>query len=279
MFEFILAFFICLLMIALIYPLYMMQKAPRFGIAEALKASPVRALSKKRIVLLGDSITQGRIGDSYPEMLYAMLDQKYEFVNAGKNGDLTWNVLQRIEDVMGCHPDAVVILIGTNDALGSLPKGMAPPNWFVRIPRRPELGWFETNLRAIIQALKHETDAKIGILSLPPLGEDINHPAYHAAIAYSERIRTIAQHQNVHYLPLNEKMQSMLKEKAKAQEASFSEARMLIIKSVYKRYLLRRTWSDIAADSGFSLLIDHIHPSTEGANIIADLVSEFIQSV
>src|SRR5262249_53747001 len=62
------------------------------------------------VVLLGDSITQGwgdTIGELFPNLKVA---------NRGISGDTTRGVLIRLpEDVLSLHPQAVVLLIGTND--------------------------------------------------------------------------------------------------------------------------------------------------------------------
>lgn len=48
-----------------------------------------------------------------------------EFVNAGRNGNLAWNVLQRLDDVIHCRPDAVTLLIGTNDIAATYSRAAA----------------------------------------------------------------------------------------------------------------------------------------------------------
>ena len=62
------------------------------------------------VVFLGDSITQGwgdNMGNSFPGMKVA---------NRGISGDTTRGVLIRLqEDVLSLHPQAIVLLIGTND--------------------------------------------------------------------------------------------------------------------------------------------------------------------
>ena len=71
------------------------------------------ALSKKQdhgaVVFLGDSITQGwlSLAKDFPGMKVA---------NRGISGDMTRGVWQRLdEDVLALEPEAVVLLIGTND--------------------------------------------------------------------------------------------------------------------------------------------------------------------
>jgi lysophospholipase L1-like esterase len=50
----------------------------------------------------------------------------YEFVNAGINGNLAWNVLQRLDEVVACRPDAVTLLVGTTDVLATFGPAWEP---------------------------------------------------------------------------------------------------------------------------------------------------------
>ena len=73
------------------------------------------------LVCIGDSITHGRVSDNYVEILSERLsDRGIDIVNAGINGEFAYNVLMRIDEVIMCDPDYITILIGTNDAYGSL---------------------------------------------------------------------------------------------------------------------------------------------------------------
>jgi len=76
---------------------------------------------RKIVVCCGDSLTHGRIGYNWVSKLEDE-DKTRIFINAGINGDLAWNLYQRIEDVIKCNPDIITILIGTNDAMGSQSK-------------------------------------------------------------------------------------------------------------------------------------------------------------
>src|SRR5437867_2205623 len=65
---------------------------------------------KNAVVLLGDSITQGW-GDDFSAAFPGM-----KIANRGISGDTSRGVLLRLkEDVLALHPQAVVLLIGTND--------------------------------------------------------------------------------------------------------------------------------------------------------------------
>lgn len=75
---------------------------------------------KKVVVCLGDSLTHGRVSHNYVDELDERFPDDYMFVNAGINSELAFNVLQRIETVIALKPEYITVLIGTNDALGTL---------------------------------------------------------------------------------------------------------------------------------------------------------------
>jgi hypothetical protein len=55
--------------------------------------------SKPVVVCCGDSITHGHIGYDWVSSL-RYIDKCKMYVNAGINADLTWNLYQRIEDII-----------------------------------------------------------------------------------------------------------------------------------------------------------------------------------
>ena len=136
----------------------------------------------------------------------------YEFVNAGINGNLAWNVLQRLDDVIACRPDAVTLLVGTNDVLATL----GPP-WEPMYRRQqhitvtPTLAWYVENVRAIIDRLRAETGARLAILDLPPLGEDLASEINGRIREYNEALRAVAAETGVPVLPLHDRLVALLR--------------------------------------------------------------------
>ena len=80
----------------------------------------IRQRETNAIVFLGDSITQdwGTLARDFPH---------FKVANRGIGGDTTRGVWYRLkEDVLGLDPEAVVLLIGTNDiGLGATPEEAA----------------------------------------------------------------------------------------------------------------------------------------------------------
>ncbi len=76
----------------------------------------------QNIVFLGDSLTHGY--GTYPEYAFPyVVAQKLNIhaINKGENGDFTCGMSARFRnDVLNCHPDAVMILGGTNDILNAV---------------------------------------------------------------------------------------------------------------------------------------------------------------
>ena len=123
-------------------------RSPRDNPRAFLRNTRPRA-TRTLVVCAGDSITHGVMSADYLATLRARLGRDgYEFVNAGINGNLAWNVLQRLDDVVACRPDAVTLLVGTNDVLATLGPAWEPMyRRQQHIPVTPTLAWYVENLR------------------------------------------------------------------------------------------------------------------------------------
>ena len=94
------------------------------------------------------------------------------FVRFAQGGDLAYNGLQRLSNIIALSPDNVVILLGENDVMALISKKVAR---FVRLtkhlPGQPSAEWYRETISAILRRLKHETSARIALCSLIPVGE------------------------------------------------------------------------------------------------------------
>ena len=262
----------------ILLPFLWSMRAPKNNPAHHMKRRDEKGIEGEVVVLVGDSITHGKIGYNFVDLVSEKLhDHHYKFVNAGRNGELVWNVVQRLDDIIRCKPDIITVMIGTNDAKGALTEDeMKGYVRRMRLPRKPSHDWFRENLLILINRLKNETQARIALLSIPPLGEDSNHAAFTQSAEYSQTVEEVARETNVTYLPLHERMVERLSNNTSMPNSSFEKATISIFKGIYKRYLLRRSWNRIAKEGGFRLLVDHIHLNREGAMIAAELVEGFI---
>lgn len=100
-----------------------------FGAAVSTARAQGAESGKKRVVVLGDSITAGyglQREEAYPALLQKKVDEAglpYEVVNAGVSGDTTAGGLRRIDWALGPKgADVLMIALGGNDGL----RGIAP---------------------------------------------------------------------------------------------------------------------------------------------------------
>jgi len=233
----------------------------------------------RHVVCLGDSLTRGQVSVDYVKMLAARHNGGHTtFTNAGVNGDLAYNVAQRLDSVIDLRPDVVSVLIGTNDANASLSeKNVRMMTRMKKLSTRPTIEWYRENLNAIVDRLTAETSARIALMSPPVLGEELGSPSVQRSADYSAVVREIADARNVTYLALNERQLAHLKAGANTAGIRFRDGRLLSASAATRHFVLRRSFDSISRSRGLQLTTDLIHQNTRGATMIADLIDEFLQ--
>jgi lysophospholipase L1-like esterase len=202
-------------------------------------------------------------------------DDGCEFVNAGINGNLAWNVLQRLDDIVACRPDAVTLLIGSNDVLATLGPPWEPMyRRQQHIPVTPTLAWYVENVREIIDRLRAETGARLAILDLPPLGEDLASEINGRVREYNVALRNLAAEAGVPVLPLHDRLVALLPEGH--TPPSFEGRRDLMGSALARRLVLRRSWVEVSDAHGLALLTDHVHLNDRAAAVVAELIAGWL---
>ncbi|MHA1732053.1 MAG: SGNH/GDSL hydrolase family protein [Promethearchaeota archaeon] len=247
------------------------------------KNSPRDFLARPRpegkvVVCAGDSITHGLVSVNYVDILERRLGERgFTFVNAGVNYEMAFNLYARLDEIVACKPDIVTVMIGTNDVNCLVNKR---PVWkYVRdrgLPREPSKEWYREVLAATIRKLEEETDARVGVFSLPVIGEDPGHPAFLRVLEYNDAIREVVGQTSATYLPLGEAMVEYLEAHPTNQKHGFDEQVKLLVKSVFRRYFFGTSFDKIGEENGFRLLVDHLHLNGRGAEMVANLAEEFI---
>ncbi len=149
MFSYLLFFFVLITLIYFfrntiivnIYKLPIIRKSWQLPDMDAHNVNLVNNY-KPVVVCCGDSITHGHIGYDWVGNLRKNDDSKI-YINAGINADLTWNLNQRIDDIIKHNPDYITILIGTNDAIGSQPVKLIQ-DYYIQtknLPKVPSIEW------------------------------------------------------------------------------------------------------------------------------------------
>tara|TARA_B100000315_G_scaffold245908_1_gene272529 strand:+ start:132 stop:983 length:852 start_codon:yes stop_codon:yes gene_type:complete len=269
---------IIILTVAITYTLKKAQKLPLNSPVNFLEDS-AQDNNQKTVVCVGNSITHGQVSYNYVNILSERLsDNGYQFVNAGINGNLAYNVVKRLGKIIECDPDYVTLLIGTNDANASLSeKNSARYMRDMALPDKPNAEFFRKNVKELISQLKKRTNAKIAILSLPPIGEDINHIAYQRTKEYSGIIQAVAKKNTVDYLPLHEKITEYIQAEGQHPRLSYDNGfRGIMIKGIFSHLLLGASFDKIASNNGFLILTDFLHLNSRGAKMTADLIENWI---
>jgi len=212
-------------------------------------------------------------------------NSRFRFVNFGVGGDLSFNTVRRLRGVAGARPDRVIILIGANDILASVFGNFRRiVRLWKGVPREPTVQQFEGNLELITRRLRRETNARIALSSLAPVGEDPHsqHPVQSRLnelyAAYNGAIRAVSLREGTDYIAFAEPFEDQLERLHTAKPfARFSFA------SFYRDYLiremiLRRSFDDISRLNGWELHIDGIHLNTPGGRILTEAVQQFLDS-
>ncbi len=260
------------------YAYYHGNREPRNSPARFLSRGGARRRKGKLVVCIGDSITHGNASCNYVDMLAKKLGGRgFDFVNAGINSELAYNVLQRLDEIIECDPDFVTIMIGTNDSNKSLNDANAKKAIKqMRLPQRPTAEWYRSNLFEICKALKEKTNARVAILSIPTITEDLDHPAFRHSVPFVDIVRDVAEKEDITYLPLRERMEAFAKEHPSSTRHSFEQRNFLGNISFARHFFLKTSWNDIGASNGFNLLTDFVHLNCRGAEMVADLVEGFL---
>jgi lysophospholipase L1-like esterase len=235
-------------------------------------------MAPRRVVCLGDSITRGQLSADYVTMLSNRDSLAPSvFTNAGVNGDLTENVLRRLDTVINLQPDLVTVLIGSNDANASMSeKNSRRAARMNKLTARPAIEGFGDNVAAIVDRLAAESSARIGLFSLPVLGEDISSESVRRSRRFSEVLKQIAENRGIAYLPLNERQMAYLTEGGFSPGTHYRDGVGLLAGGAFQHFVLRRPLDEISRRRGLELTTDLLHQNTRGAAMIADLVEEFV---
>lgn len=232
---------------------------------------------KEIVVLIGDSLTHGNVQPSWVNSMRKKMGEDFEFINAGINGETTSDVLNRINEILGCDPNTATLLIGNNNLMGSFERNER------NYKKSKQVEWsingFENEYRMIVKKLI-ENNIKLAVSSLMSYGEEIGSDEFERTRDYSKIIKKIADEFSLYYIPLFEEIEKYLIEKGGSTNLPKIENDSLIMLQNFmiKKILLKQSWDKISTDSRFKVTLDHIHFNNYSANLMESMVSEFIKS-
>lgn len=238
------------------------------------------------IACLGSSTTASRGTYKWiDELAKRPQNSRFRFATFGVGGDLSFNTVGVLNRVIAVRPQRVIILIGANDIMASV-----FPNFrrFVRVVKRvaeePSPARFEENLDFIVDRLQREANAKIGLSSLGPLGEDpkSDHPVQarlnELIATYNGVIRNVASTRCTDYVPFWESFEDQLLRAGTAKPFTHFSFASFYRDYLFREMVLRQSFDRIARINGWQFHVDGIHLNTAGGRILTDAVQRFLDS-
>ena len=234
---------------------------------------------KPVVVCCGDSITHGHIGYDWVSSLRDKDDSKI-YINAGINADLTWNLNQRLDDIIKHNPDYITILIGTNDAIGSQPVKLIQ-DYYIQtknLPQAPSIEWFEEQIEIFVKEVKENTSAKIAITTLPWIGEQKDASVINVIKNHNKIIKRIAVQYDLFILDLFSKFKEQIASNDSIPYTTSEFRRLRGLRAVILYYIFGWSWTKIGKKYKLKLLCDHIHLNEKGGDLMEQIAKEFLSS-
>ncbi len=231
----------------------------------------------RSVVLFGDSITRGQFSANYVRLLRRRMGSEgFVFKNYGVNNDTTYNLLHRTQEVVDCCPSFVTILIGTNDIIGALSAANAAFYMTAKgLPQPPAPDWSLGNVTEIIHQIKSQTQAAIGLASIPILGEDLQSPSNRLAQYYNAGLKKVAQSEEIAYIPIYERLANALVKGKKPQ--AYNGSVPLTAEFVFRNMVFHEDFNTFSRRKGFQFLVDGVHLNELGARLVADEMEAFLR--
>jgi lysophospholipase L1-like esterase len=241
----------------------------------------INSKSKKNqriIACIGDSLTHGNIGQSWVDYLRQEFPNDV-FLNEGINGNTAWQVIQRLDPILQCKPDLIILMIGTNDALGSfdINSGLR----YKKNNELPEVPTFEKYKKHFNELIeKIGLQSKIAICTLPPIGENVNSEVNKHVNLFNDYIKLIANQKKLSLLPVSDALWSDIQSRTYPLKLEYNPKARLIMRrilgGIFHHYLFKKSWNDISRAKGQWILFDQIHLNERGAEIVYKLAKDFI---
>lgn len=257
---------------AFVYASYRVARRPRDAPASWLARSD---RTDRCVLCLGDSITHGHIGSDWVGRLRRRLRPRgVDVVNAGINGELAWNVEQRLDAALRVAPTAAVLLVGSNDTMGAEREDRGRSYQRSNsLPQRPDPLFYEASLRALLVRLSAAVE-HVAVCTIPPLGEL---PSADLAPPTNEILRRVAADLDVPVLDVHAALTGL----APADPPAYDGAPWAVVKTIAHvallHYVAGRSWDAIADSTGQGALVDGIHLSDRAGAEVLDLVEGWLE--
>jgi lysophospholipase L1-like esterase len=222
---------------------------------------------------------RGQISSNFVDVLTERMGKDgYRFVNQGVAGYKAYNVLLQLDSAINLDPDYVVILVGTNDVTATLSPTIARLSRLTRkIPQLHTAEYYHDNILQIVRTLKEKTSARIGLVSLPILGEDLESLPNQRIREYNALLEEIASQEQAGYMPVFERQEEYLRNNQHAAGHTYQGGIRPSLMLLIRHYMFRQSFDRISGKNGNILVTDGIHMNSRGAAFIADEIESFLR--
>lgn len=257
---------------AVAYTVAQVQGRAQGDVADYLSGS---ASGAPPVVVAGASIVRGRASVDFVQLLRERFPSR-TLVNAGVNGNVAWELLQRIDQVIACRPAQVAILIGTNDVQATLtPDATRETRESKGLPEDPSIGWYGACLAEIVERLQR-SGSSVALCSLPPIGQDLDAPVNAVVREANAALRAVCARSGAAYLPVYEHLTELLVSQRATSGPAWTGSWVPGVRSLVEHFVLGRSYDAIALSAGWVLSPDGVHMDSTGAAIIADVVGDWV---
>ena len=270
---------VILITVVFFYVSSIISTLPKGTANNLLQTKPIK--TGRVIACIGDSLTHGNIGDCWVENLRREFPEDV-FLNEGINGDVVWQVQKRIKPILACKPDAVIIMIGTNDAMASFDNDSGKR--YKSNNKLPEVPTFKSYQKLLPELIDSFSDvSKIALLTIPPIGENKDSAINSHVKKYNEFIELTAKNKNISLLPVSRLLWDDLSIRTYPFKSDYDPSPNPIMRRIYgglvHHYVFKKSWDDVAKSKGQWLLFDQIHLGERGAKIVFNITKKYISSI
>jgi len=270
---------VILIIVAFFYVSSIIATLPKGTANNLLQTKSIK--TGRVIACIGDSLTHGNIGDCWVDSLRREYP-KDTFLNEGINGNVVWQVHQRIKPILDCKPDIVLLMIGSNDAMASFDKDSGKR--YKSNNKLPEVPTFTSYQKLLSELIDSLSDvSKFALCTIPPIGENKDSAINKHVKKYNEFIELTAKNKNITLLPVSKLLWDDLSMRTYPFKSDYNSNPNPIFKRIYgglvHHYIFKKSWDDVAKSKGQWLLFDQIHLGERGAKIVFNIAKKYISSI
>ena len=204
-------------------------------------------------------------------LMNELQEQLEEWMNSGENEHLEFKEAQNQYDFEKLVRYSAAL---ANEGGGRIILGVTDQK-----PRQVVGTRAYRNLEKMLHRIKAGTTAQIALASIPVLGEDFSSKPMRRVREYNKNLQAIARMEGVTYLPVFERQRDYLVSKDEAARLAYSGSVMPTLQLAWRIFLTGSSFDSYSREMGYTLLTDGVHMNTTGAQLIADVIYEFLEGV